>query len=88
MSVLLWTFIGVATAVLILRTRKNAVGFKRHILVGAVVAVSAGIIYSAVAKVDIWRFDASRSLLTLIAAVLAVYLSLGLAQTSENYKRR
>lgn|GEM_PF-5753436 len=63
-------------------------GFYRHLLVAAVAAAGAGLLYSWVAKIGLNTFDAGRVLLSFVAAVIAVYASVTLAQAARNYRMR
>lgn len=89
MSELVWIVIGLAAAFFVVwRRRRNRVGFYRHLLVGAAAAVGVGLLYSLVAKISLDVFDAGRTLLIFVAAIIAVYLSVAVAEAAQNYKMR
>jgi uncharacterized membrane protein YeaQ/YmgE (transglycosylase-associated protein family) len=89
MSVLTFTVLGVVAAFFVLwRRRHKTVGFYRHILVGAVFAAGVGLLYSAVAKIGLDVLDTGRFLLTFVGAIIAVYLSVTLADAAQNYRMR
>ena len=89
MTVIVCALVGVFAAYLVIRSKRQGqvIGYRRHLIAGALAAVVAGVLYGNIVRIPINEFEITRFILCSAVALVAVYLSIALAKYAQGLRR-